>query len=90
MADKDVRAMLRELFRPPGLWGSVVCTTAPGERALPAETLAILVAELANEGTAVEVVPAPAAALERARQRARPVVVAGSIFLIGPLRDILR
>ena len=31
-----------------------------------------------------------AAALARAQRRGRPVVAAGSIFLIGPLRDILR
>jgi hypothetical protein len=37
-----------------------------------------------------EAIAAPAAALARARERGRPVVAAGSIFLIGPLRDILR
>jgi dihydrofolate synthase/folylpolyglutamate synthase len=90
MADKDVRGMLRELFRASGLWGAVFCTTAPGERALPAEAVATLVTKVASEEAAVEVIRDPVAALERARQRGRPVVVAGSIFLIGALRDILR
>jgi hypothetical protein len=38
----------------------------------------------------VEPIPDPAAALSHAVSIGKPVVAAGSIFLIGPLRDILR
>lgn len=92
MRDKDVRGMLDALVRPsqpPHIWGLLICTTPPGARALPAVDLAALAAEVAI-GLAIEAVADPAAALDRARRRGRPVVVAGSIFLIGPLRDILR
>ena len=90
MADKDVRGMVDALLRPADLWGQVVCTTAPGARALDAPALAAIVAEIAGGRIAVEAVEDPALALDRAVARARPVAVAGSIFLIGPLRDILR
>jgi folylpolyglutamate synthase/dihydropteroate synthase len=64
-----------------------VCTTAPSARALPAAELAQLARRFAP---AVESIDDPAAALERALALRRPIVAAGSIFLIGPLRDILR
>jgi len=38
----------------------------------------------------VEAVADPSAALDCAREAGGRVVAAGSIFLIGPLRDILR
>jgi hypothetical protein len=41
-------------------------------------------------GARVETVDDPEAAIARAIAIGRPVVAAGSIFLIGPLRDILR
>ena len=90
MGDKDVRGMLAALLRPPDVWGRVVCTTAPGARALPAGALAELAGEAAGGRMPVDAVADPVAAFEHARRRGRPVVVAGSIFLIGPLRDILR
>jgi dihydrofolate synthase/folylpolyglutamate synthase len=90
MADKDVRGMVDALLRPADLWGQVVCTTAPGTRALTAPALAAIVAEIAGGRVVVEAVEDPVLALDRAVARARPVAVAGSIFLIGPLRDILR
>lgn len=90
MRDKDVRGMLEALVRPSQVWGLLVCTTAPAARALPAVELAALASEVTTGRVPVEAVADPAAALDRARQRGRPVVAAGSIFLIGPLRDILR
>jgi folylpolyglutamate synthase/dihydropteroate synthase len=66
---------------------TIVCTTAPNPRALPAEELARLARRFAPN---IEAVDDPAAALTSALARQRPVVAAGSIFLIGPLRDILR
>jgi dihydrofolate synthase/folylpolyglutamate synthase len=90
MRDKDVRGMLEALLPPSPVWGLVVCTTAPGPRALPAAALAALASDVAGGRVPVEIVTDPEAALDRARRRGRPAVAAGSIFLIGPLRDILR
>jgi hypothetical protein len=55
---------------------------------MAADEIATIAAEVA--GWHVDVEPVPATAFARARQRGGRVVVAGSIFLIGPLRDILR
>lgn len=91
MRDKDVGGMLAALVGDTAeRWGAIVCTTAPGERALPAEALARLAEQASGGRVPVEAVADPAAALAHARRRGRPVVAAGSIFLIGPLRDILR
>ena len=84
MGDKDVTGML-EAVGP--LCEIIVCTTAPNPRAKPAAELAQLASAFAPTVAAID---DPAVALEFALGRARPVVAAGSIFLIGPLRDILR
>jgi dihydrofolate synthase/folylpolyglutamate synthase len=84
MRDKDVRHMLEALAP---FCEAIVCTTAPSPRALSASDLAASAGPL---GRTVEAIANPAAALERAVEMGRPVVAAGSIFLIGPLRDILR
>ena len=84
MRDKDVRHMLGALAP---FCGTIVCTTAPSPRALSASELAGIASPL---GPTVEAIADPAAALARAVEMGRPVVAAGSIFLIGPLRDILR
>ncbi len=84
MRDKDVGPMLEALAP---ACASIVCTTAPSPRAWPADDLA---ATARAFNPAVESVADPAAALARAVSLGRPVVAAGSIFLIGPLRDILR
>jgi dihydrofolate synthase/folylpolyglutamate synthase len=86
MRDKDVTAMLTELAP---VVDTIVCTTAQTPRAAPAGDIATAAASLAS-GPAVEVVESPTDALHRACALADRVVVAGSIFLIGPLRDILR
>ena len=87
MRDKDVAGMLRPVLP---CCARVICTTAPNARALPAEELAALVTRLAKRAALVEAVASPADALERARAHGGRIVGAGSIFLIGPLRDILR
>ena len=84
MHDKDVTRMLESLAP---LCESIVCTTAPSPRALPAARLADIARPLVRS---VEAIGDPAAALARAIGMGRPVVAAGSIFLLGPLRDILR
>ena len=84
MRDKDVAGMLEPVGP---RCEAIVCTTAPSARALPAEDLARVARRFAP---IVEAIDDPAAALDTALARQRPVVAAGSIFLIGPLRDILR
>jgi dihydrofolate synthase/folylpolyglutamate synthase len=86
MHDKDVGAMLGELLP---IATVVVCTTAPTARAATAETLAQLARRQAP-AVQVESIPNPADALARAAAVRSRVVVAGSIFLIGPVRAILR
>ena len=86
MRDKDVKSMLGELAP---VVRSIICTTAQTPRAASADDLAGAVAQIARDLN-VEAIAAPADALRRACARADRVVVAGSIFLIGPLRDILR
>ncbi len=84
MRDKDVAAILHSLMP---FCDSMVCTTAPTPRALSASEIAGVAVQM---GARVEAVDDPAAAIARAVAIGRPVVAAGSIFLIGPLRDILR
>jgi dihydrofolate synthase/folylpolyglutamate synthase len=87
--DKDAASMLRELL---GRCAGLVCTRSANPRALPAATLASLAGQLggvAGDGP-VEVVAAPRAALERARELAGPdgaVLATGSIYLVA---DLLR
>lgn len=88
--DKDVRGILESLLRPAHVWGLLVCTSPPSPRALGADELAAAATALVTPGVRIQSVGDPAAALRRARGRRRPVAAAGSIFLIGPLRDILR
>ena len=86
MRDKDAAAMLSELAP---ACRSIVCTTAQTPRAASAADLAATAA-LVAAGLPVEAVADPADALARASSLSTRVVAAGSIFLIGPLRDILR
>jgi dihydrofolate synthase/folylpolyglutamate synthase len=87
MRDKDVVGMLKELMP---YCAVVICATAPGSRALGAEELGRIAAGLAGSTVRVEPIAEPDRALMRACELGRSVVAAGSIFLIGPLRDILR
>jgi dihydrofolate synthase/folylpolyglutamate synthase len=87
MRDKDVAGLLAPLAP---LASTLICTTPDTPRALPADELASLARRAAHAPAQIEIVDAPAAALRRATVRGGRVVVAGSIFLIGPLRDILR
>lgn len=86
MRDKDASGMLHELVP---VCGAIVCTTAPTPRAMGASELAAIARDGAP-GLAVESWPDPSEALTRARAHGDRVVVTGSIFLIGPLRAILR
>jgi dihydrofolate synthase / folylpolyglutamate synthase len=83
MKDKAVAEMLGPLR---SIARRVICTTAPTPRALDAGALAALAREA---GFNAEVVPDPFDALTRACASGGPVVVGGSIFLIGPVRERL-
>ena len=87
MRDKDATGMLAPLLP---YATALVCTTPPNPRAMPALELAALAASLAPSDVRVSSIDDPAAALAAACQHAARVVAAGSIFLIGPLRGILR
>jgi dihydrofolate synthase/folylpolyglutamate synthase len=86
MHDKDVRGILAPLLPHAA---HLICTTPPSTRALPAPALAEVAREIAPS-LHVHVVEDPASALDEAARLGRLVVVAGSIFLAGPVRDILR
>ena len=86
MLDKDAAGMIEELVR---VCRAFVCTTAPTPRAAAAEDLAAI-ARLAAPALDVHAVSDPAEALALARTLSPRIVVAGSIFLIGPVRDTLR
>jgi dihydrofolate synthase / folylpolyglutamate synthase len=83
MRDKAVREMLTALAPAAA---AIVCATAPSPRAMAAEELAGLARDL---GLAAEAVADPIDAVTSACRNGRLVVVAGSIFLIGPVREWL-
>lgn len=87
MRDKDIVGMLKELMP---YCAVVICATVPGSRALDAAELGRIAAGLAGSTVRVETIAEPDRALMRACELGRCVVAAGSIFLVGPLRDILR
>lgn len=79
LRDKDADAMLRELRR---VGTRVVATRSSSDRALPAGELADL-ARL--HFPHVEAVEQPVAALARAHELGGPVLVTGSLYLLGDL-----
>jgi folylpolyglutamate synthase/dihydropteroate synthase len=83
MQDKAIADMLAALA--PAV-ASIICTTAPSPRAAAAQDLAQLAAQTIPDVQAIE---DPFDALRLACTHNRLVVVAGSIFLIGPLRERL-
>lgn len=103
MADKDVDGVIRALAGAAALRDArVICTAPAGGRALPAERLAARWRSLA--GRAAEAAAEPAAAIEAALSAgsgagsgaargagsgAGPVIVAGSLYLVGAARAIL-
>jgi len=91
MADKDVDSTVRAIAASPTLDGAtVVCTAVDAPRALAPEALAQAWRAGAHAlGRAVHVraVGTPAAALEQAFGAASgPIVVAGSLYLVGDAR----
>jgi dihydrofolate synthase/folylpolyglutamate synthase len=86
MGDKDLPGVLGPLLPHAA---RVVVTEAATRRAMAADVLAAAVTRLAPPDTAVAVVRDPAAAVALANTFGTPVVLAGSIYLIGPLRAAL-
>ena len=82
MQDKDLAGMVAALLP---IASSFVATTVPHPRARSAASLTDALRRLAP-GLPIDVDPTPEGAVARAMQRSTRVVVAGSIYLIGPLR----
>jgi dihydrofolate synthase/folylpolyglutamate synthase len=87
MRDKDARGMLGPLAPH---CARVVCTTAPTPRAASAGELAACARQVMPASVPIDAIDDPRAALAFAAASGHAIVAAGSIFLIGPLRDILR
>jgi len=87
MRDKDAIGMLSALLP---FCARLVCTTPPSPRALDAESLAADASRILSAPASVVAIADPAAAMAHACRAGARVVAAGSIFLIGPLRGILR
>jgi dihydrofolate synthase/folylpolyglutamate synthase len=90
MRDKDVQEILTALLP---VTSNVIATQAPSPRAVPAPELAARIAALhASMGRhpSVAAVADPAEAVTAALARSPTVCVAGSIFLVGAVRDGLR
>lgn len=90
MTDKDVDGVIGALTAATALRGArVIATSLNLPRALPAEALAARWRELGRAAgiPEVEAVADPHAALDRALEHARgPIVVAGSLYLVGEAR----
>jgi dihydrofolate synthase / folylpolyglutamate synthase len=87
MRDKDAAAMVAPLAP---LCARIICTTAPTPRAASASDLASSLRETVGAGLPVLAIDDFAVALDRAVSTGDRTVGTGSIFLVGPLRDILR
>ena len=86
MRDKSVPEMLAALAP---VCRAICCTTADSPRALPAGAIAGMAA-LASASWTVTAIADPREAIDTVTPRFHRVVVAGSIFLTGPVRGILR
>jgi dihydrofolate synthase/folylpolyglutamate synthase len=90
MRDKDVYEILAPLLP---LMSRVTATAASTPRALPADELAARVRAAAERlgltSLAIDIGEDPLQSVDRALESAGTVCVAGSIFLVGPLRERL-
>jgi dihydrofolate synthase/folylpolyglutamate synthase len=87
MRDKDVRGVLEPLLPHAR---AIVCTTPPNPRALPASELVEIVRSMVPGTVEVLALSEPDRAVRHACAPGARVVVAGSIFLLGAVRGILR
>jgi len=90
MADKDVAGIVAALAGAAALRGArIICTDLGLHRSLPADELARRWAAVAP-GLPTVIEPTPGAALDRAlREAPGPIVVAGSLYLVGEVRGRL-
>ena len=90
MADKDVAGIAAALAGAAALRGArIICTDLGLHRSLPADELARYWAAVAP-GLPTVTEPTPGAALDRAlREAPGPIVVAGSLYLVGEVRGRL-
>jgi len=86
MRDKDIEGILAALLP---VVSSVIATAAPTPRAIPARDLANRIAAMGAR-VPVRVEPDPTSAVEQALAASSTVCVAGSIFVVGAVRDALR
>jgi len=91
MSDKDVAGIVDAILAAaPARGATVIATQVPGERAMPAENVADLWRRRAASGIRTTVIPEVGAALDAALSAAGraggPVVVAGSLYLVGEAR----
>jgi len=86
MRDKDVTGVLAPLLPHAA---RVVATRAASPRASGAEELALAITRLGAARLPVVAIDDPWAAVNHALASPQPVVIAGSIFLVGPLRAAL-
>ena len=95
MSDKDVRAMTASLATAEALRGArIIATRVDAPRALPAaELAAVWRAAAIGRGQEVTPLEPPAealdAAIDAARRSGGPLVVAGSLYLVGAVRGRL-
>jgi dihydrofolate synthase / folylpolyglutamate synthase len=94
MADKAVERMVGRLALTPALREARIVTTAvSGLRALPAEALAALWRDLAGPTAEVRAIASSEdafhAAVDLARSAGGPLIVAGSLYLVGAVRGWL-
>jgi dihydrofolate synthase/folylpolyglutamate synthase len=91
MADKDVDGVISALAGPGGAAAladaTIICTSLDVPRAMPAEEVAAR--WRGRAGGIVLAESDPIAALDRAFDRSGPVVVAGSLYLVGAARGHL-
>jgi dihydrofolate synthase / folylpolyglutamate synthase len=91
MADKDVNGVVAALANGPSLAGArIIATTVDLPRAMPAADLAARWAAARPGERPPRVAPDPLAALELAlADRGGPIVVAGSLYLVGAIRALV-
>jgi dihydrofolate synthase / folylpolyglutamate synthase len=85
-ADKDVRAIAAALA--PEV-RAVIATRYQQERALPPEDLAAVFRDVIASEIPIEAANDLEAALDRARTLGSPILIAGSLFLVGEARTLL-
>jgi folylpolyglutamate synthase/dihydropteroate synthase len=89
MADKSVAELSAALATSPMLRAAqVICTTVGDVRSLAPEQLAAVVRS-AGLGAQVKIATDPNAALLAAAEHQGPIIVAGSLYLVGAIRGEL-